>query len=557
MVGRGVGVRAGLGTVGVWIVAVATAVAGALVAVPAGQATVAVAETPTETGTVSGTVLLPDGSPAAGVEVQVLEAESWTRPPGSTDTTAADGTYEVSGLPPGNYLFRFVEPSGDHLWSMHLGNAEWPDKIWLAGGTSVGAGEAVVVDHTLVRSGSVRGRLTLPDDVDAADLSIVAWHPRPPFGMAPRAPAQVARIRDDGTFVIPLKPGTYVLDLSHPDDLVLTEHFSATVQGTEVTRLDLTPTRTGSISGVVRVPAGHEGEDVVVMALRQEQDGRWRTVDASATVRAGEPYRLAGLTTGLHRVRFAPADWTSSLAASFWPAATHVGEAVDVPVLDGHDTAGKDGELVVGGVVTGRVDPGMGIAPGSTQVELRVDVSEDPAGPPVWEQGVASVDFAEDGTYRLVGVPTGRYRLAVVALKGILELFHPAARTVEAGADVVVVAGQKISGVDVGRPVRPRAVLRGVKVKRPKGTKRFVVRGRVVGSTMVPTGRARVVVRRNGRVVRTARPTLGDRGRFRVVLRGVARPGRHRVVVRYAGDDAHRSAAAVVRRFVVSGGRRA
>lgn len=433
---------AGFVRASVWLLAVVLAVTGALVAMPGAQAST--------TGTVTGTVLKPDGTPAVGVTVEVLDAE-WTAPRSAWATTGADGAYAISDLTPGNHLFRFVDPSGDHLWTMHQGNAEWPDKPWLATATTVEAGAVVRIDHTLVRSGSVRGRLTLPDDVDPSEISVVAWHPRPPMGMAPRVPAQGARIAADGTYVMPLKPGQYVVDISHPDELVRTTHHSVTVRGTEVTNLDVTPQRSGSISGVVTVPEGHEGEDVRVIALVQQPDGRWRSFDASATARAGEPYRLSGLSTGRYRLRFEPDDWRSTLAASHWPAAPQVRDAQDVFVLDGEDVPGKNGELVVGGVVTGRVDPSMGIDPGSTQVELRVDVA-DPAGPRVWDQGMASVDFADDGTYRLIGVPEGRYRLAVVALKDVMEVFHPAVRTIEASAEVVVTHGQETAGVDVSRP---------------------------------------------------------------------------------------------------------
>lgn len=426
-----------------WLLAVVLAVTGALVAVPGAQAST--------TGTVTGLVLKPDGTPAGGVRVEVLDTE-WTEPARAVATTARDGTYEFAGLEPGNLLFRFVDPSGDHLWSMHLGDVEWPDKPWLATATAVEAGAVVRVDHTLVRSGSVRGRLTLPADVDPSDLSIVAFHPRPVMRMAPRVPAQWARIEADGTFVMPLKPGTYVVDISHPDDLVRMSHHSVTVHGTDVTNLDVTPQRSGSISGVVNVPTGHEGEDVEITALVQEQDGRWRSFDAGTIARAGEPYRLSGLATGRYRLRFAPAQGSSVLAASHWPAAPQVREARDVYVVEGQDVSGKDGELVVGGVVEGRVDPSMGIEPGSTQVELRLDVSSEVDGTPIWDQGVASVDFEEDGRYRLVGVPEGNYRLAVVALKDVIEVFHPAARTIEASAEVVVAHGWVTAGVDVARP---------------------------------------------------------------------------------------------------------
>ncbi|WP_162598659.1 carboxypeptidase-like regulatory domain-containing protein [Nocardioides gilvus] len=464
--------RAGHSPVRAWwlapVLAMLLAVAGL------SGATTATAD-PGESGAFAGTVLLPGGAPAGDVTVEVIDANAWYGQPTTRVTTASDGTYEVS-VAPGSYLLRFVDASGDHLWSLHQGSDAIPDAAYLASATLVAAGETVSVDHTLIRSGSLRGKITLPAGADPTDMAVTAYYPRPPIGNAPRTPAQSGRIAADGTYVIPLRDGDYVLEFTHPDELVEGTSLSVRVTAPGVTTIDVAPRRTNSISGVVRVPAASAGETVRVLATTREQDGSWGW-GKSVEVKAGEPYLLAGLPTGTYYVQFYPASGSSALTTSFWPGVSFVEEATEVPVAGGTDRAGVDGELVVGGVVTGRVDPSLGLYPGSTTVELWREVTSD-SGPATWKGLGTSHVTEDDGSFRIRGVSAGRYRLQAEGLQGAdWEIFHPGVRTVEAAKDFEVTLGQTTTGVDVTVPQAetpdPEPVLKALKrLKAPKVTGR-------------------------------------------------------------------------------------
>ena len=331
------------------LLAIMLAMAGALVALPASAE-------PVEQGTFKGTVLLPDGTPAAGVTVEVFDTQRWYEGPRVDTATAPDGTYAVDAAP-GNYMIRFVDPSGDHLWSVP-GATTRENDFPHGASTELASGATVSVDHTLVASGSVRGQLTLPADVKPEDVSVTVWHPRPPFGMSPRTPAQFGGpgLRPDGTFAIPLRDGAYIVDIEHRGELF---GLSLPVRVTDgnIRRLDLAPRRSGSISGVVQVPEGSDTKDVRVTALTSQRiDGAdvW-TERQSIEVKAGEPYMLGGLGTGNYRVEFAPLG-ESNLAPTYWRG-TGDEEVDQVVVLDGYDRAGVNGELVVAEVTVPEPTP--------------------------------------------------------------------------------------------------------------------------------------------------------------------------------------------------------
>lgn len=332
--------------------AVMLAMTGALVALPASAE-------PVEQGTFSGTVLLPDGTPAAGVTVEVIDGERWYEGPRVDTTTAPDGTYSVNTAP-GNYMIRFVDPSGDHLWSVP-GATTSENDFPHGASTELASGATVSVDHTLVASGSVRGQLTLPADVKPDDVSVTVWYPRRPMGMAPRTPAQFGGpgLDADGTFAIPLRDGAYIVDIEHRGELFGGMSLPVRVTDGNIRRLDLAPRRSGSISGVVQVPEGSDTKDVRVTALTNAGiDGAdvW-TERRSIEVKAGEPYMLGGLGTGSYRVEFAPVG-ESNLAPTYWSGTWGGGEEVDeVAVLDGSDRPGVNGELVVADVTDPKPTP--------------------------------------------------------------------------------------------------------------------------------------------------------------------------------------------------------
>lgn len=165
-------------------------------------------------GTVTGKVTdLSGRTVGTGVEVRAYEA--WTNPwdgtgpdpgpgtqfwrvVGTVVNPAADGTFRLTGLPPGSYRVGVEDPTG--LWSTVFHPASptkegATDVVVHAGRTT--AGIVLKVD----RAGSVRGTVTVPATVDPTDVC-VTLHQRDASGRWV-ALEDVTFLEVDGTYSFP------------------------------------------------------------------------------------------------------------------------------------------------------------------------------------------------------------------------------------------------------------------------------------------------------------------------------------------------------------------
>lgn len=134
---------------------------GAAVTAGAGQETgivFSMVRNNSPTGRITGLVSGSGGLGLAGIDVLVYEVD----PPvillelRATAVTAADGSYVVSGLPPGNYKV-FFQPTGGYYslqWYRDAGDHEAAELLPLHAGETVGK-----VDAALTQGGKVSGRV--------------------------------------------------------------------------------------------------------------------------------------------------------------------------------------------------------------------------------------------------------------------------------------------------------------------------------------------------------------------------------------------------------------
>jgi hypothetical protein len=150
--------------------------------------------------TISGTVTDPDGAPLAGAVVRaVAPTDTWF--PSGTATTAADGSYAITGLPAGTYQVAFGAPAGSTLRSEWHDDA--PDRT-AATSFTLSTGDALAgIDAQLGQGTAVTGTVTTTDGPLAG--AVVALY-------APGAyvPTATATTGADGTYTANgLATGTY------------------------------------------------------------------------------------------------------------------------------------------------------------------------------------------------------------------------------------------------------------------------------------------------------------------------------------------------------------
>lgn len=219
------------------VVAVLLAAAGS---VGTGTPAAAAVHTAAATGSISGTVTVPAGVDVHHVGVHAYRLSSPSGDAGST-LAAADGSYVLGGLEPGQYIVSFDD------WIDGLVEFGWPGNgygtvSWYAGGqaspVTVGTGEVSGIDATLMRGATLSGTVRTNSDCDLSWLRVTVT------SASPRATVTVPAVLDpDGTWtIIGLPTLQYTLDFDGPsagltDSASLTGSVTAgqTVGGLQVT----------------------------------------------------------------------------------------------------------------------------------------------------------------------------------------------------------------------------------------------------------------------------------------------------------------------------------
>jgi hypothetical protein len=202
--------------------------------------------TPVPTGNVSGTVLTPDGDPAAGATVtlehDVSDGDVLGRlMGGSRATTGRDGRFTLSGVTPGKYTVTVrgtprpapgapTPPTGGEadlgLAMMAafagMGGAENPATLWTTDTVSVNGLDVGPLTFQLRDGLTVEGTVVADTGGPPADASDVRISLARPTGGDPTAAAMsrmfnssTGALKADGTFAVKgLVPGRYVLTAS-------------------------------------------------------------------------------------------------------------------------------------------------------------------------------------------------------------------------------------------------------------------------------------------------------------------------------------------------------
>ena len=386
-------------------------------------------------GTISGVVTRDsDDTPISGAEVSAhSDTGGWGH-----DTTAADGTYSVTGLPSGSYRVWVEASSQAFAGEFYDNTADWEQATKIA----VSAGQtAANIDFSLAGGGSISGTVIRQSDgtpVADADVWADSYDGRGGNG---------TRTAADGTFTITgLAPGDYRVGSQHHEAGLAREYFNETGDWSLAARVAVTAGQTttstnfslaagGSISGkVITDSDGTAVADADVWADEYAGGGGNGTRTA-----ADGTYTISGLTAGDYRVQVRAPE--QGLAGEFYNDTTQWHEAAKVSVAAGTTTGDIDFSLAGGGSISGTV--------------VRDSDGTPVANVDVWADtyqccgGGNGTRTAADGTYTITGLQGGNYRVGVhISEGGMAGEFYNDTTAWDQASSVSVTVGQTTTGIN-------------------------------------------------------------------------------------------------------------
>ena len=356
--------------------------------------------------------------------------------------TAADGSYDLGGLPEGTYRLGFTDTTGTYLPEF------WDDAA------TVGAAQDVVVrvgqpatgkDASLAHGGEISGTVSGADGA-LADVRVTAYA----FDDTWDEWSSVTSVWTDeaGDYRIGgLVADDYRLRFRDSESVHVTEFWddAATLEaatsipvgaGATVTGKDAELAEGGHITGQVTDAEGTPLADVWVSVYQVHPDWGWDEVGYAYTDGSGA-YDVSGLPTGDYVVGFY--DEYEYHLPEFWDDAATIEEATPVSVTAGATVAGTDAELARGATITGTVTAPLPLDDAQVTAYEKVDGA--------WEWVTST--WIDGGSYELRGLPGGTYRIRFRDYSGTLRTeFWNDKASIDLADDITVAVGATGSGHD-------------------------------------------------------------------------------------------------------------
>ena len=336
---------------------------------------------------ISGTVTAPPGVTLSDTRVDaVINGErGWT---GYT-TVAADGSYHIIGLAPGDYIVDFNASGALQQW--YSSAASWRTATVI----SVAAGQDVTgIDAALVKAASISGTVIVPPGVDADKVRISVY-----AAGDPSAAITWTHIEADGSYTLGYLPaGSYAVafatvpstEYQGQDSGALVQWYSnadsvddatAIVLGTgeELTGVNATLVKGASISGSVKIPDPMREYHTTVSLYASDTPGV--ALESTVIDHQDPRYVFKGLREGSYVVGFSTR--ANDAQSQWWENAATFESASVITVTRGQEVAGINAVLlrtVSGGAPAPYATP-VKVTPAETVAEI--DPGLAPAAAPV------------------------------------------------------------------------------------------------------------------------------------------------------------------------------
>ncbi|MGO9457588.1 MAG: carboxypeptidase regulatory-like domain-containing protein [Acidimicrobiales bacterium] len=360
-------------------------------------------------------------------------------------TTASNGTYALMGLATAKYQVRFFATGCNGKTQNYL------PQYYPGTATSTGATALTVVagnpplttkNASLLTGGSFTG--TVKAATGGATLATICVYA---YTSGTEEEVGSAKTSSGGTYtVVGLNSGKYSAEFSpcgNPGNY-LSQWFkdkSSEVTATPVTvvagasatpSVNATLQSGGSISGKVTAASGGAALGTVCVYAEPTTG----TTYSEATTASTGTYTIRGLASGKYAVEFYPCNRPQNYLSQWFHNKATSANATPVTVVAGGSPASASASLLTGGGITGKVTAASGGAPLST---ICVEAS------PLDTESYAYATTASDGTYAIVGLATGSYRVVFYPCEGnaqnYLDQWYKDATSETSATAVSVTAG--------------------------------------------------------------------------------------------------------------------
>lgn len=404
---------------------------------------------------ISGRVTFPTGLVVPEEIMVIVEdedrADIWF------DVPAADGTYEVAGLPAGNYYVSFVPSHGINLVRQWWNDADNEGEATLV---TLSDGEAKThINAAMVQGGTITGKVTVPAGAGSITGVEVLVFRTDVYSYS------YAYVEEDGTYeVAGLAAGSYKVQFSGQGTNVIQQWWNGTAAGAfddfgatviEVSAGAVQPNinaqmqKGASISGKVTVPAGLGSPSDTVVWVYDEFYQYFET----ARPEEDGTYEIQGLPARTYRVEFS--SYLINVVPQWWNGATDIESATKITLGAGESRTNINATLVKGATISGKITVASGGAePGSVFVEVYTVEGDYARGAYADDDGNYEVEGLYPGTYKVKFSPEGGSTISQwwtgtdggsPTQNGAATITLPAQGT-RAGIDAWLVAGGRITG---------------------------------------------------------------------------------------------------------------
>ncbi|WP_307072756.1 carboxypeptidase regulatory-like domain-containing protein [Arthrobacter pascens] len=409
------------------------------VTLTAGQDVTGINASLVKSATISGKITAPTGVDLGKARVYAYGTDN----PDSTvgyATVGSDGTYMINRLPAGSYKLQFTGNNTGALEQWYNNAASFAD----ATAVTVTTGQDVTgVNAALIKGATISGKVTAPAAVNLTNTRAELYKTD-----SATYPVKSAYLGSDGTWRFTgLPAGSYKLKFTGTDTGALDQwHNNAPsfetastlilTTGQDLTGITTTLVKGATISGKIAAPAGVSLATIKAYAYKADDES---AQVASSSLTSTGSYQIIGLPAGSYKLKFI-GDKSGALEKWYTNAASFA-TATAVTVTTGQDLIGVDAVLVKSATVSGKVTVPAGVTVASVRVEIyKTDYAYSPVG-------TASV--GSDGTYKVIGLPAGSYKLKFAGAKaGALDLWHSNAASFDTATIVTLTNGQDLTGLN-------------------------------------------------------------------------------------------------------------